>query len=153
MADAQYLARTGNPRYLRPDAANRRRLIEVLTEAVRLRELLDQEIAYLVAEARSRRVSWRRIGGALGCRHQSAHERYHRASEPPDPQLVRQLDQELRQATKLARKLLSSPAEGFSHDQMKAKHFLDTLNESQRGLRPSAVAMQRSLRRDPRAGA
>lgn len=99
------LSRPPDKRYLRPDAVARREVVELLAEAVRIRGVLDEEIAYLVAESRARRVSWQRIAEALQCRRQSAHARYGQLVDSAE--LTGQLDGQVAAALRHARQLLT----------------------------------------------
>jgi hypothetical protein len=89
-----------------PHEASRLQVVEILDEAVTLRQVLDEEISYLVAEARTRQISWERIGQALGCARQSAHQRYRRMVT--DPRMEEDLDQQLAEVLRYARAQLTS---------------------------------------------
>lgn len=99
------------------------RVLQVLEAAHNLTAVLQSEIEHLVLELRAREVSWEVIGMALGCRRQSAQEKYgklKRGSFYWSSRLVYEVDAARRVALEI-----SQSAKSTKKEREEALDFLD----------------------------
>lgn len=153
MAHLDRIQHTPRPdgRYVRRERATRLEIAALLAEAVKLRRQLDDEILYIIGEARGRRVSWQRIAEALGCTRQSAHERYGPLVDSAE--LTRRFDAELAGAVREARRTLSGHrryAHEYAFDVERAQDLLGRISPT--GQLQPAEPIRVRPRRVPRKG-